>query len=283
MVNKNGDLHIHTVNSDGKYSPLEIRNKVYATAWNKVVSITDHQYMTDKKAFKENNVLRIPWIEISAVANEIPVHITGYGLAPEFSDTLKKILNTIIDGYSNRAKKIYNKWLYLWYKPAPLNAFRDENLPAPIYKSDMVKELWKIAKIKNKKEIRKRARENGNLFFVEETNFMPDITELIPAMHESNMIACRAHPWKKSFRKPEEMQSWWELLDYIVSTWIDGIEAFSHTHTTEQSSLFINEANKRNLLITWGSDYHGEEGHNFNYALNTKYLNKFLEAINYHE
>jgi len=283
MIYDNWDIHMHTTNSDGKYSITEIRNKVYTSNWNKVASITDHQYMTDKKAFKENNILWIPGIEISAVANWIPVHITWYGVEPKFSDTLKNIIKTIVDWYNIRAQKIYDRWLSLWYKPAPLNTLRDSNLPAPIYKSDMVKELWKIAGIENEKDVRKRARKTGNLFFVEEKNFMPDVSGLIPAMHESNMIACRAHPWKKLFRNPEEMKSWWELLDYIVSSWIDWIEVFSHTHTVDQSFFFIKEAKKRSLLITGWSDYHGEEWHDIDYLLDSEYLYNFLKAIDYHE
>lgn len=108
---------------------------------------------------------------------------------------------------------------------------------------------------------------------------MPDISELIPAMHESNFITSRAHPGKGLFRNEEEMEISFETLDVIIDAGIDGIEPFAHKHTPEQTTLFIKEALNRGLLITGGSDYHGNEDHSISYPLNEEYTNTFLEKL----
>ena len=277
------DLHMHTVNSDGKYTLDDIKKMVLSTGGNKVVSITDHHYMTINKAFEEDTILWIPGIEISADANWQSVHITGYWLEPHFSPKLKEILQTIVDGYMDRANRVRERWLSLWYKVPSLDEFRDSSLPLPIYKSDLARQLGKIAWLEDTKEIRMWAKENGNLLFSEEESFMPDISELIPAMHESWLIACWAHPGKSLFRNPEEMEKSLETLDVIIEAGIDWIEPFAHKHTEEQKKIFINEAKKRNLLITWWSDYHWDKDHSISYPLSPEYIKPFLDKIWYVE
>ncbi|WP_165796575.1 MULTISPECIES: hypothetical protein [unclassified Chryseobacterium] len=44
------------------------------------------------------------------------------------------------------------------------------------------------------KELRHRAKENGNLLYAEEEVFFPKAAELIKAMHDSGLTVCRAHP-----------------------------------------------------------------------------------------
>lgn len=138
------DLHMHTNNSDGSKSFAEIKTIIENSGGDKVVSITDHHHLTLHKPFEENNILRIPGIEISADANGKSVHITGYSLNPQPSLDLQKILQKIIEGYNDRAKRIYERWLSLGYNLPPLDEFRDNTLPPPIYKSDLVRQLGKI-------------------------------------------------------------------------------------------------------------------------------------------
>ena len=50
-----------------------------------------------------------------------------------------------------------------------------------------------------------------------------------------------------------------KILDYILKTYkIDGIECFYTTFTKEQSERLIELCKDRNLYMSGGSDYHGE-------------------------
>lgn len=275
------DLHMHTVNSDWSKSFEELKSMIEKKAKNSVVSITDHNYMTMMKPLESHGILWIPWIEISAYANGHAVHITGYSLNPNISKKLEKILETIVAWYMQRARNIYDKWIALWLQVPAFNDLRDPNLPKPIYKSDLVAQLWKISKLQDDRAIRDRARANGNLLFVEEDIFMPDVSDLIPAMHESNLIACRAHPGKWLFRTQEERKISVETLEYIRKAGIDGIEPYAHKHTAAQTKFFLEYAKEHNLLITGGSDYHGDEGHDISYPLENEETKNFLKAVGF--
>lgn len=139
--------------------------------------------------------------------------------------------------------------MHLGLQVPHLDEFRDNNLPPPIYKSDFVKQLGKIAWLSDEKEIRKRARENWNLLFSPEESFMPEVSELIPVLHESNFIACRAHPWKSLFRSEEEMEVSMETLDMMVACGIDWIEPFAHKHSKQQINLFWKKPKRKSYLL----------------------------------
>lgn len=47
-------------------------------------------------------------------------------------------------------------------------------------------------------------------------------------------------------------------LDELLLLELDGLEAFSSYHTSEQAAYYSSLTDKRNLLSTCGSDYHGK-------------------------
>ena len=49
-----------------------------------------------------------------------------------------------------------------------------------------------------------------------------------------------------------------DSADDIIKEGIDGIEVFSTYHSPEQIDYFYNRAEKNNLLMTFGSDFHGK-------------------------
>lgn len=275
------DLHIHTNNSDGEFNFLELREIIEKDWLKKVVSVADHNFLTINNSFENNWTLWIPWIEISSVANGKPVHILWYSLNPNISSNLQNILDNIIEGYNNRAKKIYNKICELGYVLPPLNSFRNSSLPPPIQKSDFIRQLGKICGFSSPREIRDWARKNWNILFVEEEVFFPDVSILLPAMHESNFITSWAHPWKQLFRSPEEELISINTMNTIISAGICGIEVFAHKHTEEQSDYFLEKAKFKKLLVTWWSDFHWVKEWKLNYPLLEDYVWPFLDKLWY--
>ena len=143
----------------------------------------------------------------------------------------------------------------------------------------MIYQLGKISGLKDSREIRDWARKNWNLLFVEEKVFMPDVWKLIPIMHESNMITFWAHPWKALFRNKNEKKESIDTLENIVSSGIDWIEVFSHSHTNEQTKYFLNQSKIRSLLISWWWDYHGLNEGKISYPLFADYIPAFLKKL----
>ena len=66
---------------------------------------------------------------------------------------------------------------------------------------------------------------------------------------------------------------------------IDGVEVFSNYHAPEHIEYYEKFAKKHNLLITCGSDFHGEKKPSIemgSYGLEkdgSEYINRFLKAL----
>ena len=75
------DLHVHTMYSDGTYTPEEVIQKA-AELNLKAVAITDHDCVDGISpaidASKGTGVEVIPGIEISAVKDDVEIHVLGY-------------------------------------------------------------------------------------------------------------------------------------------------------------------------------------------------------------
>ena len=77
--------------------------------------------------------------------------------------------------------------------------------------------------------------------------------EGIELIKQANGLAVLAHPVTLK-KKPEELDI---LIEQLVSEGLDGIEVYHSEHTEEQMKQYLELAQKYNLLISAGSDYHG--------------------------
>ena len=75
------DLHIHTVNSDGKCTGRQIINKAHGEGI-KVLSITDHNFYAGIKDIKEladsYGITVVPGIEFSVFFENVYFHLLVY-------------------------------------------------------------------------------------------------------------------------------------------------------------------------------------------------------------
>ena len=81
---------------------------------------------------------------------------------------------------------------------------------------------------------------------------MPDFVESVQKIHEAGGLAIVAHPFN-TFYKNDEM------FKVLLDAGVDGIEAYSNYHTPEQNVYYEKLAKEHHLLITCGSDFHGEK------------------------
>ena len=92
------DLHIHTIYSDGVFSPERIVDTAIEAGLN-AIAITDHDNVlaypiaTDyaQKIAKETNTTALeilPGVEINTIYKDVEIHILGYFMNRENSDFL---------------------------------------------------------------------------------------------------------------------------------------------------------------------------------------------------
>jgi phosphoribosyl 1,2-cyclic phosphate 1,2-diphosphodiesterase len=76
----------------------------------------------------------------------------------------------------------------------------------------------------------------------------PEPSEIIEAIHDAGGIAVLAHP---------NLFDSMELLEELVPIGLDGVEVWHPLCNEEQTDYLKSVANKYNLLMTGGSDFHG--------------------------
>ena len=76
----------------------------------------------------------------------------------------------------------------------------------------------------------------------------PDVRDVLELIHSAGGVAVLAHP----FLYENEA-----LLEELTTLGLDGVEVWHPSHTEEQRDQLMDFAQKNNLLMTGGSDFHG--------------------------
>ncbi|MBO6620709.1 MAG: PHP domain-containing protein [Balneola sp.] len=247
------DLHIHTTCSDGKLSPEEVI-MLAASKKLKTVSITDHDtfegYKQARPFADEYGIELIPGVEVTTVFKEKEVHILAYYFETDtdyFGDFLnnqrgKRIarIKGIINTLNNRKIDVdYNE---VWAEAAGGNLGRPH-----------------IAKILIDKGYVSSFNEAFELYLSNEKlgeikNSYPTSQEAIQMIKNVGGAAILAHPG----RLYSEVE-----IEEFINMGIDGLECIHPSHNFRKQEFYSNLCDKKSLLKTGGSDYHGsiETGH----------------------
>jgi len=71
-----------------------------------------------------------------------------------------------------------------------------------------------------------------------------------------------AHPVSLNFRSWTEFEN---ILQECIALGIRGIEVYAHMHSEEQVNIFLEYAHRYNLIVSGGSDYHGDKDEKIGY------------------
>lgn len=249
------DLHTHTSASDGSLSPsefiLECKKENIGA-----VAITDHD-TTDAvsecmSSGKKLNIRVIPGIEISAAFYR-ELHILGLFIDHE-SPCLSEFKENLLNFRKERNIKMLQN-----LKSGGMDITNDKNV-----KSVDIKNLGRVhmalALVENgfaedvsdafKKFLSQDAPyyENRKKYSIEES---------IKTIHNAGGLAFLAHPNHSS----DDFSSLEALIRIMKGYGLDGIECFHTSMTPHFTSLCLELTKKYNLLVSGGSDFHGENRH----------------------
>lgn len=286
------DLHMHTTYSDGTDFVKEILSNAQAANL-EVISITDHNTCAsysemeyfDIKAFFNGNI--IVGCEFTTSFDNRLIEVLGYGFDyKKVQDYLNKLT---YDGMSvttilfNRLFKIINDLgLIFDLENTKKNKNENESFEHAIYEELISysenKEILKEDVWESFSDFFRKGLTNLNSkLFINSAEFKPSLKEVLKVIHEADGKAFLAHPYQYKFGDTEE------FIEKIYNeNDLDGIECFYTTFNKEQTDYLVNFANKRNLLISGGSDYHGKnkQMHNLgkgkgNLSIDKKILNNW--------
>ena len=271
------DFHIHTSCSDGILSPTEVIRRAQANSV-EYLAITDHDTLsgisTAIDEAKNCNIKIIPGIELSTQHNDESVHVLGFFKDDNYKNkNLIKELEVVKNQRVIRAKKIIEKL--------------KDNFNIHI---DFEKILESSKDTIARPHIARAIIDAGYDFDFEYifNNFIgKNCKAYVPTLKLTtidginilkryNCVTILAHPKLISNTN----------IDEFLNMNLDGIEAIYHQNTPEETLYFLDFANKNNLLVTSGSDFHGNvstdtrHGDIGSMKLPQPYLQKFLKALN---
>ncbi len=251
------DLHMHTIYSDGEYSPSEILDICHKNNVN-IVSITDHNSIEGSKnailVNKYDDILVIPGIEFSA-KYELKgggLHILGYNMNLNNED-LNNVTKTIRDENNERMQAILyalKKYEGISFASADIDGIFSK--PGNIGKPE-------VAKLCVKYGYSKTVREAFDTILIKidsqipERKFKIEPYDCIDIINSASGIASLAHPI--TLKKNEN-----ELMNFIgdlAHHGLKSVEVYHSLQDREFSSMLRKITKHYDILYSCGSDFHG--------------------------
>lgn len=255
MANLSGriDLHMHTTVSDGTDTPEWIIDAVKAAGIS-CFAVTDHD------SFKAAGIIRkivgddmtfIPGIEFSCRDEDGKYHILGYG----FDTDGEEIRKVVEKGHGFRMKKVMARLDFL--KNTFGFSFPDEEIKNLLALDNPGKPHIGNLMVKYGYAATKEEAINEYINKVHFKNEYVRPEEAISGILASGGIPVLAHPFYGSGGElilGEEMDA---RLKKLMGFGLQGLEAFYSGFTAKLRGAALSLAEKNDLYVTAGSDYHG--------------------------
>jgi hypothetical protein len=245
------DLHLHTTASDGLLPPEALVARV-AAAGVTVMAVTDHDTVAGldraQAAAAARGIRFIPGIEITAVENGRDVHVLGY-----FFDRAHRPLAEFLDGQrADRRRRLQAMAARLAALGVPIDI--DEVLARQaghaVGRPAIAKALVRGGHVATIAEAFDRYLGTDGAAFVPRQGTA--VAGVVTVIRDAGGLASLAHPGL--LRDPS-------LLERLVADSAaapDAIEVFHSDHDDMVTARLLTLADARGLLVTGGSDFHGD-------------------------
>lgn len=249
------DMHVHSIYSDGEYSPLELLKMCKETGIS-IVSITDHNSLDGAKEALLNNpydgIRIIPGVELSTKYEGGKQHILGYGI-----DLNNEKLSGMLKAQREDNVRRVEILLHVVEEEYKFK-FKDEDIEA-IFSAVGNIARPAIAKLLVEYGYSNNAQEAFKLYLdpvkkkVDKERVYLTAKDAIEYIVGAGGIATIAHP--VSLKKDiDELE---EYLKELISYGLRGMEVYHSDHTLELMFKYDMLSKKLGLLQSGGSDYHG--------------------------
>lgn len=246
------DLHLHTTASDGTWTNDILLQKLMQHNI-KIFSVTDHNSIENALKMKNqclNEELKfILGVELSCSYKQRDYHITAYDFDSSSSELIQLLetnqriyeewFNTIV----HYASKVTKKFRMDDYKNYENDCTRGGCKPMNFFLDLGIIQNWE-----------------GFFKYVVESQakaLMPEAQDVIEIVKKANGYPVLAHPSEYLKGTPmslSDLEEWFDLG-------ITGIECFHPSVKSQQDNeYYIDFCKKRDLMITGGSDCHGDFG-----------------------
>lgn len=258
------DLHVHSTKSDGTLSPTELVNYAIEKGLS-AFALTDHD-TTDgidealAEAAKHNEAIAkgeiqglplevIPGIEFSTEYMGKDIHILGLYInynSPAFKEKIQEFVDSRILRNQKMCASLASDGIDITYEK-----LLEENPDAVITRSHYAKYLLHHGYTSSMKEAFDRYIGDHCKHFIPREKITP--MQAVSLINEAGGLAFLAHPtlYHMSDRVLEG------LIKELNEAGLAGIEAVYCTYTQGEEAQMRKFASKYDLLISGGSDFHG--------------------------
>ena len=263
------DLHIHTVASDGLLNPAEVV-ELAAQKRLKALAVTDHDTVAAVAEImffgKQAGIKVFSGIEFSTEYNDSEVHILGYCFDTR-ADTIRQLIRKLQESRFTRMEKLIAKLQSLGYSISLDEVLRQAGGAAP-GRPHAARVLVEKGYFKTIREVFSALLEKGRPAYTERFKLTPQ--EAITAIRAAGGFASWAHPGLSGKK---------EFLADFINCGLQGIEVSHPEHTAAQEGLYRSLCKRYGLVVTGGSDFHGQNENNSHdlalHGLNEQELDAF--------
>lgn len=249
MLNKTCDLHIHSHYSDSTLTPQDIVKSAKAQGIS-CVALSDHDTVEGVvptiEAGKECGIEVLAAVELSSEINGRDVHVLGYLLDVNdsyFINKLSQMQNTRVE----RMQQMIDKCKAFGIDNIVLEEVaalaQTDSLGRPHLAQILVQKKW-VPNIKSAFD--KYLADDAPAYV---PKFKQTPAEAIELIHAAGGVAVLAHPMVSGVD---------ELIPSFVAAGLDGLEVIYPNVSQTVQDFYQGIANKHGMLITGGSDAHGE-------------------------
>jgi predicted metal-dependent phosphoesterase TrpH len=259
------DLHVHTIYSDGTWTPEELLDYLVREQFD-LVAIADHDRADTAIALQQlaqtkhlpvlvavemttlwqDEMTTLRRDEMSGLLEMTDLLCFGFdpdrnALNDLAQDLLRRQRENTREVYENLRRKGYT----FPQSPDELSAILEK--PSPQQPHELVALLKRHGYGTGEPSAGKIILEAGCTFA------MNDIAAVVEAAHRSGAVCLIAHPGHKDGFVTYDVQ----LLDKLrQEVPIDGLEVYHPVHTPAQTAMYLEYAQQHHLLISSGSDSH---------------------------
>lgn len=248
------DLHLHTTASDGRCTPGELVERA-SHAGVPIMAVTDHDTtaaVVEVCAMAgERGIRTLTGIEITAVDDERDIHVLGYLIDPDHAG-LNAFLVTQRAARVARVEAIAARLATLGVPidVGPLvqqaAAQRGRSLGRP----ELARAMMAAGHVASVQDAFDRYLAHGQPGFVPREGASSE--SVIGVIHDAGGIASLAHPGKFNLET---------RLVTLAGAGLDAVEVFHPDHDVVLMERYRELARELGLLMTGGSDFHGDPAH----------------------
>ena len=248
------DLHLHTTASDGRSSPERLVEEA-AAAGLTTMAVTDHDTVAATREITNRCAARgmraVSGIEITAIRRGHDVHVLGY-----FLDAAHEELLAFLAGQRQEriarveaiGRVLASAGLVLDVARLVADSKRQDG--RSIGRPQIARALVEAGHVADTREAFDVWLGDGRPAFVPRGGAPPE--RVIEIIHAAGGLASLAHPGTTA------------IDDHIATlrdAGLDALEAYHSDHPPEMRDRYRALARQLDLLVTGGSDYHGDPAH----------------------